>query len=161
MEFFLLLNAKNFTGCNHLVVVTVGIVIPNDSLVVKVAGIASILSFGFGIYVSIQRLIKNQVILAIDIGININPKKSLSERIKWKNIESFSEIKKYRAKIIVVNVNNPNYWIEKEENAIQKRIMKFNLKHYESPFNISASVTQFSHVKLMALLNENLQKYQV
>ncbi len=143
---YMLWDAENFTSLNPLVI--------------RIIGTAAILFFGFGVFVSIKWLVKDQVVLVIDSkGININPKKSLSERIEWENIEGFSEIKIHGTKIIVINVNNPNHWIEQEENVIRKRMMKFNLSYCKSPFNISANATQLSHIELMKMLNKNLQKY--
>lgn len=37
--------------------------------------------------------------------------------------------------------------------------MEFNLNYCESPFYITANVTQLSHTELMKILNENFQKY--
>ena len=127
-------------------------------LFVKVMGLIAMLFFGLGIYVSIKALIKNRLILVIDnIGINVNPEKS-SETIEWKNITGFSEIKIQGAKIIIININNSDYWIEKEKNAIKKTMMKFNFNNYRSPFNLSANATQLSHTELMKLLNESLEQ---
>ena len=127
----------------------------------KIIGLISILFFGLGIYFSIRGLVKNQLILVIDaIGINVNPKKSLSEKIEWKNIIGFSEIRIQGAKIVIIKVNNPNYWIEKEENQIRKKIMSFNTDNYGSPFNISANAMQISHLELIQILNDNFKKYK-
>ena len=127
----------------------------------KGIGVMSVLLCGLGIYVSIRQLISNQLIVIIDkIGININPKKSLSERIEWKNIKGFNEIKIQRTKIVIIKVNNSNYWIEKEENFIRKKLMKFNTNIYGSPFNISANIMQINHFELMEILNENFNKYK-
>ncbi len=131
-----------------------------NPIFLRIVGIAGILFFGFGIYVSIARLVKNQLILIIDsIGINVNPKKSLSERIEWKNIDGFSEIKINSAKIIVIEVHNPDYWIENEESAVRKKMMEFNVNYCGSPFNITAGATRLSHAELMKVLNENFHKY--
>jgi len=47
-------------------------------------------------------------------GLNINPKKSLTEFIPWEEIFGFEEIKIYSTKIIMIKVMNPNSWLEKE-----------------------------------------------
>ena len=147
---YMFMNAENFTGYRA-----------RNPLFTKGIGIASVLFFGLGIYVSIRQLIQNQLILVIDkIGININPKKSPSEKIEWKNIKGFSEIKIQSTKIVIIEVNNSNYWIEKEENVIRKKLMKFNVNNYGSPFNLSANSMQSNYVELMKVLNENLNKYK-
>ncbi|MBP6181433.1 STM3941 family protein [Flavobacterium sp.] len=147
---YMFMNAENFTGYRA-----------RSPIITKGIGIMSVLFFGLGIYVSTRQLITNQLMLIIDKrGINMNPKKSLSESIEWKNIEGFSEIKIQSAKIIIIDINNSDYWIEKEENIIRKKLIKFNINNYGSPFNLSANSMQMNYTELMKTLNENLNKYK-
>jgi hypothetical protein len=147
---YMFMNAENLTGYRA-----------RSPIFMKGIGIISVLFFGFGIYVSIKRLIQNQLMLIIDkTGINVSPKKSLSERIEWKNIEGFSEIKIQGTKIVLIDINNSDYWIEKEENIIRKKLIQFNVDNYGSPFNFSANSMQMNHAELMKTLNENLNKYK-
>jgi len=128
---------------------------------IKGIGILSVLFFGLGIYVSIRQLISDQLILIIDkFGLNVNPKGPIIETIEWKNIEGFSEIKIQSTKIVIININNSNYWIDKEGKKIKKMLLKFNVKNYGSPFNLSANSMQISHQDLMKILNENLKKFK-
>jgi hypothetical protein len=147
---YIFMNAENFTGYRA-----------RSPIFTKGIGIMSVLFFGLTTYVSIRQLITNQLMLIIDkTGINVSPKKSLSERIEWKNIEGFSEIKIQSAKIIIIDVNNSDYWIEKEKNIIRQKLMKFNVKNYGSPFNLSANSMQMNYTELIQTLNENLNKYK-
>lgn len=91
-------------------------------------------------------------------GISLNPAKK--EIIKWENIDGFSEIKINGVKIIIIQVNNSEEFINEEESKIRKKIMKFNLSNYGSSFNISASTMNLSYKELHKLLNENLIKYK-
>lgn len=127
----------------------------------KGIGIISVLIFGFGIYVSIKQLVKNQLLLVVDKkGVNINPRKSASESIKWENIDGFSELKIQSQKLVIIQVNNSDYWIENEKNQIRKKLMKFNFNNYGSPFNLSANSMQINHVELIKVLSENLEKHK-
>ena len=127
----------------------------------KAIGIANVLFFGLGIYVSIRQLLTNQLILIIDKkGVNVNPKKSLTEFIEWKNINGFSELKIQSQKFVIIDVDNSQYWIEKEDNVIREKLMKFNVNNYGSPFNLSANSMQMNYTELMKTLNENLNKYK-
>jgi hypothetical protein len=147
---YILMNAENLTGYRV-----------RNPLFTRTIGIASILFFGLGIYVSIKQLLTNQLILIIDKkGVNINPKKSLTVCIEWQNIKDFSELKIQSQKLIIINVDNSDYWIEKEENGMKKKLMKFNTTNYGSPFNLSANFMQINHEELMKTLNENLNKYK-
>jgi hypothetical protein len=145
---YMFTNAENFTGYRA-----------RNPLFIKTIGIASVLFFGLGIYVSIRQLLENQLILIIDKkGVNVNPKKSQIEFIEWKNINGFSELKIQSQKFVIIDVDNSEYWIEKEENGIQKKLMKFNVNNYGSPFNLSANLMQMNYAELMKTLNENLNK---
>ena len=147
---YMFMNAENFTGYRA-----------RSPLFIKTIGIASVLFFGLGIYVSIRQLLANQLILIIDKkGINVNPKKSQTEFIEWKNIKGFSELKIQSQKFVIIDVDNSEYWIENEENGMRKKLMKFNVSNYGSPFNLSANSMQMNYAELMKTLNENLNKYK-
>jgi hypothetical protein len=147
---YMFMDTESFTGYRT-----------RSPLFIKTIGIASILFFGLGIYVSIRQLLENQLILIIDKkGVNVNPKKSQTEVIEWKNINGFSEFKIQSQKFVIIDVDNSDYWIEKEENGIRKKLMKFNVNNYGSPFNLSANSMQMKYSELMKTLNENLNKYK-
>lgn len=128
---------------------------------IQTIGVVSILFFGIGIFVSVKQLIKDQLILRIDHqGISVNPNRSPDHYIDWKYIKGFSEITLQGQKLVIINVNNADYWVERETNSIRKRIMKFNITNYGSPFNLSANSMQIDHAQLIKTLNDNLNKYQ-
>lgn len=132
-----------------------------NPLFIQVIGTVGILFFGTATYITIRQLIKNKLMLVIEpAGISLNPEKPNSKVIIWKEIEAFSEIKINSTKIIIIHINNPQYWIDREESKIQKKMMKLNLSSYGSPFNISAVSMQISHSDLMRLLNEELAKHK-
>ncbi|MEN2436835.1 STM3941 family protein [Weeksellaceae bacterium A-14] len=145
---YLFLNAENMTGFRA-----------RNPLFIKIAGIASVLFFGLGIYVSIKQLIKNKLMLIIDEnGINVNPQKN--EYIKWNDIEGFADLKINSVKIIIIQINNAEEYIEKESNKLRKKLMKFNLENYGSPYNISVATMNTNYNQLYKILNENLIKYK-
>jgi len=144
------MNAENFTGYRA-----------RSPIFIKTIGVVSVLFFSLGIYASIKQLLVNQLILIIDKkGVHVNPKNSLTEFIEWKNINGFSELKIRSQKFVIIDVNNSNYWIEKEKNGIRKKLMKFNVNNYGSPFNLSANSMQMNYAELIITLNENLNKYK-
>lgn len=147
---YMFLSAENLTGFRA-----------RSPFFTKGIGIASVLFFGFGIYVATKQLLANQLILIISSnGVNVTPKKSLIECIEWKNIKGFSELKIQSQKFVIIDVDNSDYWIEKEKNRIRKKIMKFNVNNYGSPFNLSANSMQMSYTELITTLNENFNKYK-
>ncbi|MFB9107168.1 STM3941 family protein [Flavobacterium gyeonganense] len=130
-------------------------------ILIKGIGIISVLFFGLCFSLSIKQLIKNKLFLIIDKnGINVNPEKNSSEFIKWNNIEGFSELKIQSQKMVLIKINNPDYWIENEKNLIRKKLTQFNFTNYGSPFCLSAVSMQINHAELMKVLNQNLKKYK-
>lgn len=148
LGFWLLLEADNLTGWRA-----------NNPNFTRVIGIASILFFGLGVFVGIKRLIKSEVTLIIDIkGINVNPKKSLNEFINWSDINGFEEIKIQSTRFVIIGVKNPEYWLDKETSGFRRKLMQFNISHYNSPFNIASSGLAISSDKLIETLNNYYDK---
>jgi len=124
-------------------------------------GIASILFFGIGVYIGIKRLFKSEIALIIDTkGLNVNPKKSFPEYIKWSDIDGFEEIKIQSTRIVIIGVKNPQYWLDKETSGFRRKLMQFNVSNYNSPFNIAASGLDISSVKLIETLNNYYDRYK-
>jgi len=133
----------------------------SNPIFIRGIGIASILFFGLGIFVGIKRLIKSEITLIIDpIGLNVNPKKSLTEFIKWDEILGFEEIKIQSTRIFIIGVKNPDYWLEKETNILRKKMMQFNINNYNSPFNIASSGLDINSNELNEKLNSYFEKYK-
>ena len=93
-------------------------------------------------------------------GLNVYPKESLTEFIKWDEIKGFEEIKIQSTKILIILVKDPYYWLEKETSPIRKKIMEFNINNYNSPFNVSATGLAISSRDLMQKLSSYFEKYK-
>lgn len=132
-----------------------------NPLFTKGVGFVSILFFGLGIFISFKRLIKPEIALIIGSnGLNVNPKKSTTEFIKWEEIIGFEEVKIRSTKILIIDVKNPEYWLEKEKNAFKKKLMQFNITKHKSPFNIAASGLNISTNELKVTLNKYYEDYK-
>ncbi|KFF10359.1 hypothetical protein IW15_20190 [Chryseobacterium soli] len=143
LGFWLLLEANNLTGWKA-----------RSPIFTRGIGIASILFFGLGVFIGLKRLIKSEIALIIDTkGLNMNPKKSLNEFIKWSDINGFEEIKIQNTQIVIVGVKNPEYWLDKETSGFRRKLMQFNINNYNSPFNIAASGLDITSHKLIDTLN--------
>lgn len=127
----------------------------------RVIGIASILFFGLGIFVGIKRRIRSEIALIIDSkGLNVNPKKTLTEFIKWTDIRGFEEIKIQSTRIVIIGVKNPEYWLNKETSGFRRKLMQFNINNYNSPFNIASAGLDISSDRLIETLNQYFDRYK-
>ena len=128
-------------------------------LYIRTFGVIGVLFFGLGILVAVKRLIWTKIAVIIDQnGINLNPKKSVI--VEWKNIIGFKEMNIRNQRILIIVVNNPEYWIETETNIIRKKLMRFNLNNYESPFNVASAGLEISHNELCEALNVYFKEYK-
>lgn len=76
---------------------------------IRIIGLAAILFFGFGIFVGIKRTIRSEVGLIIDAtGLNLYPRKSRTDFIKWEDILGFEEIKIQSTRIQIIKVRDPH-----------------------------------------------------
>ncbi len=147
---WLLLEADNLTGWRA-----------RNPILTRGIGIASILFFGLGIFIGIKRLIKSEIALIIDPkGLNVNPKRSLTEYLLWTDISGIEEIKIHSTRIVIIGVNNPDYWLDKETSGFRRKLMQFNINNYNSPFNIAASGLEISSDRLIKTLNNYYDRYK-
>lgn len=150
LGFWLLIEADNLTGWRA-----------RNPIFNRGIGIVSILFFGLGVFIGIKRLIKSEIALIIDtIGLNVNPKKSLTEFIKWSDINGFEEIKIQSTRNVIIGVKKPDYWLDKETSGFRRKLMQFNINNYNSPFNITAAGLDISSDKLLETLNNYYDIYK-
>ena len=125
-------------------------------------GLLSVLFFGFGMYVATKRIIRTELALVVDTeGIHMYPKKANNKLINWESIIGFSEIKINGQKILIIRVSNPEYWLLKESNVINKKMMQYNLTNYGSPLSISTGSLAISQEDLMSVLEDGLKKKKI
>ena len=128
---------------------------------IRTIGIVGVLFFGSCLFVGIRQIIRNRLFLTIDDrGLCLDPRLRPSERVEWKHIEGFSEITICGQKIIVIHVNNPEYWIKRETSTVRRKMMRFNINYCGSPFNIAAGATQLNHSQLWGILIDSHRKFK-
>lgn len=147
---YLLIEPGNFSNYKSSPIITQGI------------GVSSILLFGVAMILSLIRVVNSQIALTIDSqGLNVNPKKSLTDNIKWNEIKGFKEIKLNSTKIIIIEVHNSSKWIKNETNLVRRKMMQFNNTNYRSPFNISAVGLDISYDQLIETLKKYYNQYKI
>ena len=125
--------------------------------VYKVAGVISILFFGFAASILARKLQDNTPGLIIDnSGIMDNTNALATGLIIWRDIKDVFVVEEGRQKFIMVEVYNPEKYIERQHHYLQKKAMQYNLKMYGSPVSITVSGLKCTFEKLYKLIRTNL-----
>lgn len=131
--------------------------IMRNPTVIFIAGLASILFFGICFFFIANKLADNSpgLIIAND-GILDNSSGVSAGKILWTDIEDLSVIKIYRQKLIMLQVNNPQDYIDKQESGLKRSIMTMNYKMYGTPLSITSNGLKISFDELLITLTNKL-----
>ena len=130
-----------------------------NPMVVKSVGIISVLFFGAtGVY-GIRKLFDKKVGLIIDKnGITDNSNASSIGLIEWKDILEIKTEQVMSTKFLLIEVNNPEKYIEKAKNGMKARLMKANMRMYGTPLSITSNTLKYDFNKLEKLIQTELEK---
>jgi hypothetical protein len=125
--------------------------------VIFVTGIASILFFGLcAVYIA-RKLPDNKPGLIIDnIGLTDNSSGVSAGQILWSDIENISVIEILRQKLIMLQVKNPQNYIDKQTSGFKRKMMQMNLNMYGTPLSITSNSLQIKFDELLNILNDHL-----
>ena len=116
-----------------------------------IVGSFSIVFFSFAGGIILLRLIstKRELILNNE-GINFQGKTFVA----WEDIRGFQPIKIVQTKIILINVKDPQRFINQEKRFLYRKLMQFNTKYYGTPFCTSSVGLAISSEQLLAMLRK-------
>jgi hypothetical protein len=127
-----------------------------NSTVIFVSGSASIIFFGFCGFFIARKLADKKAGLLIDaFGITDNSSGVAGGLILWKDISEISVITIYRQKLIMLIVENPQTYIDKQTSAFKRKAMAFNYKMYGTPLSIASNGLKISFDELLKILTDN------
>ena len=130
-----------------------------NSTTMLIAGYASIIFFGLCALIAMRKLFDNRPGLVIDdLGLSDNSSGVSSGQILWADILNISVIEIQRQKIIMLQVNNPQDYINRQTNFFKRKLMKINLNKFGSPLSISSNALKISFVELHKLLVDSYDK---
>ncbi len=128
---------------------------------IKIIGLFGFLLFGLLTIVLIIKQYKNKINLIIDkFGILDNSNLVTTGLIGWNDIVEIKRTNLMSTQLILINVKNPEKYIEKAETKFQKFLKKSNIKIYGTPITISSSLLNCDFIKLEKTLNEEFEKYK-
>ncbi len=127
--------------------------------IIQVIGLVSLLFFALCLVVIVKKFFDKKVGLAIDDkGIADNTNGLSVGLIPWEDILGIRVIHVFTQKIIMIDVKNPEDYINKAKNGLARRSMKANWKMYGSPLSIISNSLKINFDQLLKLLHLELEK---
>ena len=134
----------------------------NNPLLKYGTAVLGILFFGFGmIYFSLKLADKKPGLIIDDDGLFDNSSAAAVGRIPWMNITRVVTTQVMNQQFLVIVVNNPEHYINEQHNAIKKKGMIYNFKHFGSPIAISAAGLKCNLRELLELLDAGLVAHRM
>jgi hypothetical protein len=130
----------------------------SPSLILGV-GIVSILFFGLCAFSVLKKLKDKTAGLIIDsTGITDNASGISGGHIPWANITAIKTGQVVNQNFVMILVNNPNDYINRQTNIIKRKAAEINYKTYGSPISISANSLKCNFDELKNILQTQLNK---
>ena len=130
-----------------------------NPIVVKSVGIIATLFFGAtGIY-GIRKFFDKKVGLIInENGITDNSNASSIGLIEWNDILEIKTEQVMSTKFLLIEVRNPEKYIEKAKSGMKARLMKTNMKMYGTPLSITSNTLKYDFNELEKLIQIEFEK---
>ncbi len=131
-----------------------------ESTLLMVLGLVAILFFGGIAILVIRKLFDSRPGLIIDEqGLNDNSGGLSAGQILWQDIENFQALQIQRQRLILVLVNNPQDYIDRQSNGWKRKLMAMNYRQYGTPISISANGLKISFAELLEMLEQRLAQF--
>ena len=127
---------------------------------VWLAGLVSIIFFGFCLFFVGRKLFDERVGLIIDpTGITDNTSATSAGHIPWEDIVDIRPLQIASTKFLMVDTDKPEKYIERAKGGLAKRAMKANHRIYGSPICINSTSLKIKFSELEDLvLSEYLKR---
>lgn len=133
----------------------------NNPLLKNGAAILGILLGPAGIYVAVKKWLDKKPGLIIDeTGVTDNSSGVSAGLIPWKDIIEIRETKIFRQQFLLLIVQNPETYINRQPNALKRKGMESNYQHFGSPISISANALDCNYYELKNRLVKGLAEAQ-
>ncbi|MDE3236368.1 MAG: hypothetical protein KGO81_10475 [Bacteroidota bacterium] len=132
----------------------------NSSIFIKVVGIISILFFGIVFIFLIKKLQdKKPGLIITDTGIIDNSSGVSAGIIPWSDISEIKLRKVFNQKFLMLLVNNPQDYIDRQTNSLKRSTMGINYRSYGSPIAISTNGLACKFDELKNILENKLTEF--
>ena len=129
-----------------------------DPTLLLLLGIVSILFFGIcAVYIA-RKLPDNKAGLIIDSSGLIDNSSGVSAgRILWSDIQDISVIEIHRQKLIMLQVKNPQDYIDRQKSRFKRKMMQMNFNMYGTPLSITSNSLKIEFNELINILHDQFQ----
>ena len=125
-----------------------------------VIGYASVIVFGIcAVLFSLKLGDKKPGLIVDDIGLIDNSGALSGGQVLWSDIENISVFEIHKQKLIMLEVKNPQDYINRQANLFKRKGMELNNKMYGTPLSITTNGLKTSFDDLMKILTDKLQAF--
>ncbi|MGZ5255260.1 MAG: STM3941 family protein [Flavitalea sp.] len=126
-----------------------------------IIGYASILFFGICTIALAKKLPDTKPGLIIDNKYLFDNSSALSVgEIPWEDIEHISVMEVQKQKMLMVEVRNPEEYIDRQPNFLKRKAMTMNYRMYGTPISITTNGLKIPFPELLDLLNKKYQEFR-
>jgi hypothetical protein len=126
---------------------------------IAIAGYASIIFFGLCAAHFIRKLPDTNPGLIIDnTGLLDNSGALSAGRILWEDIENISVLQMHKQKLLMLEVKNPQDYIDRQKSLLKRKGMELNYKMYGTPLSITANGLKMPFQELFTLVSQKFQE---
>ena len=125
----------------------------------EIAAYASVIFFGLtGIVISRKFFDTSPGLIIDHQGITDNSGALAAGFILWSDIDNISRFQVQKQDLLLIQVKNPEYYIQRQTHALKRKAMAINNKMYGSPVVISVQSLKITFSELYHLINARLNE---
>jgi hypothetical protein len=133
-----------------------------SATIIFTAGLAAILVFAVVGFFIFKKLFDDRLGLIINSkGIVDNSSIASAGEVLWDDVLQIKIVKVHNQLLLMLIVNNPESYINRQSSLIKRKAMKMNLNMYGSPISISANGLQCNFQELNILLEKKFREFKV
>lgn len=127
-----------------------------------VAGLASVVVFGlFAVFIGRKLGDRTPGVVINEKGITDNASAFPAGEIAWEDILGVEGTEMGGQRMVLVFVRNPQDYIDRQTNALKRKIVTMNAQMVGTPISISANALQVKSEELLELLQSRLAAHRV
>lgn len=133
----------------------------SNPLLVRIAGGIGALLFSFLFYVLVKNYPPKDAALQLtEKGILENSTKNSVGFIPWEEVSNIARKRSASQEFMIIELHDPQKWIDAEQRPLLKRSFKANLKIYGSPIIFAAVNFKIKPKEFYQLLNDRLAAFE-